>query len=668
MGMERYQRQKLLGQGPMSMVWLARESSTQELVALKIMLAITEDDQRNQKAYERFHREIEIARSLRHAHVLPIIDSGYTQYQGRSVPFLVSPYIQEGSLADLIKKNPPWEQWSLAQTADTLLQAAESLWYLHTHTPQIVHQDVKPGNFLFKTMGCSQRAIHLYLCDFGISRWLQSSTTLASELLGTFVFMAPEQVERKVDCASDQYALAVMSCYLLTGKLPIQAQTNELYVRAHLHDLPLPPSSLNPTRLNSPEVDAVILRALEKHPKRRYPTIMHFAQELQRAVMNFSQVETPVRAEKLVLAENGRVDGRRTAFVPQQARDPIVIDLSNTDDGRILDEPLPAKPPKAVVSATKHGEVVFPLLPLHGLVRHFLPARPKTLCWSHDGNYLACVLYGYAPLLLHKDGSSQEVLTANATHTVCVCWSPDDRFLAISSQGEIRFWDTVLQAPLPLVLPWNVSSIDGLDWSANGQLAVWANHQIVIYALSHGQLTASQVLPLHTIPVGVMRCGNVGVLCWSPDGSRLAAGASNGSVVCWNTKDVNEMNRQTSAWQIAAAGQKVNGLAWSPNNSLLAVAFRDKRVVGWDTNTRSEMFRWEGLPTMPRMLSISTEQRIVMASSERRILFGCPDEPCPTTMFPGQLLAAWSPTCLELATLDEQKETTLTVWRELSEE
>lgn len=128
------------------------------------------------------------------------------------------------------------------------------------------------------------------------------------------------------------------------------------------------------------------------------------------------------------------------------------------------------------------------------------------------------------------------------------------------------------------------------------------------------------------------------------------------------------MNRQTSAWQIAAAGQKVNGLAWSPNNSLLAVAFRDKRVVGWDTNTRSEMFRWEGLPTMPRMLSISTEQRIVMASSERRILFGCPDEPCPTTMFPGQLLAAWSPTCLELATLDEQKETTLTVWRELSEE
>src|SRR5512146_2957457 len=104
----------------MSMVWLARESSTQELVALKIMIAITEDDQRNRKAYERFHREIEIARSLRHSHVLPIIDSGYTQYQGRSVPFLVSPYMPEGSLADLIKKNPPWEQWSLAQTADTL--------------------------------------------------------------------------------------------------------------------------------------------------------------------------------------------------------------------------------------------------------------------------------------------------------------------------------------------------------------------------------------------------------------------------------------------------------------------------------------------------------------------------------------------------------------------
>jgi serine/threonine protein kinase len=74
MTVERYERQKLLGKGLMSHVWLARDTYTQKLVALKIMAMIGEDDRRNHKAQERFHREIEIACSLQHLHILTILN------------------------------------------------------------------------------------------------------------------------------------------------------------------------------------------------------------------------------------------------------------------------------------------------------------------------------------------------------------------------------------------------------------------------------------------------------------------------------------------------------------------------------------------------------------------------------------------------------------------
>lgn len=208
MAVERYQRIKMLGQGHMSVVWLARDRATQELVALKVMMLTHEDEQRNRKARERFQREIEIVSSLRHPHILPVINHGAILHGKHGVPFFVSPYIPEGSLAAFIKEHPPWEQWTLEQIADAIVQAAESLQYIHTQKPPLVHQDVKPGNFLVHPVGSTGRTVHLYLCDFGIAQRLRSSVVHTEELQGTFAFMAPEQIERNVVCASDQYALA----------------------------------------------------------------------------------------------------------------------------------------------------------------------------------------------------------------------------------------------------------------------------------------------------------------------------------------------------------------------------------------------------------------------------------------------------------------------------
>jgi len=731
MTIERYQRQRPIGKGPMSVVWLARDTNTQDEVALKIMTAIKEDDRRNLKANERFTREIEIARSLQHPHILPVLDSGTTMYNGRSVPFLVSPFIADGSLVDVIESSPSWEHWSLQQIADAIQQAADSLWYLHTRISRIIHEDVKPANFLVRSIQTPQRAYHLYLSDFGISRWQKSPGAMASEVLGTFAFMAPEQAEKRVDPASDQYALAIVACYLLTGKLPIQASTNEEYIHAHLYDQPYAPSELFPERLPPSAVDDVLLRALEKSPTKRFPTIIAFAQALEQACTELTQElasartellgnpgfdpeffehddvdddeeeptiplsedvfeEIPVpdsivqsfNAKPILSGEQSSKGGpllsgeqpfenklvpsvapaskSKPAFPPAvQSFDNRPIALSDTDsheEHRVLDEPLPEKPLAIVANAVTPESAVFQSLALSSLARYELPARPKSLSWSPNGNMLACVMYGHVPVFLQRNGSMGTVQIPVALHASSLCWSPDGHMLAIGLEGEIRFWDVQTATELPLAIPINARTIDNMDWSRKGQFAVWVNTSIALYSLPSSVLVGRQVPTPRYLSTETARSGGTGVLCWSPDGAYLAAGASNGAVFCWDHED--------SLWQVVTTGQKVNALAWSPDSSLLIYATRNSSVVAWNIETRSNSVVWQRLPAMPRTLSVAVGQRIVIASSERRLLSGIANEAYPTATIPGQLLVACSPTRPEFATLDEQRENDLIVWQE----
>lgn len=673
---DRYEQIEKLGQGMMSDVWLVRDTTTHELVVLKVMTTVSEDDKRDQKARERFLREIEITQSLQHPHILPIIDSGEIHYQGRSVPYYVTPYITEGSLAEVIKRLPPWKSWSLVQIGDAIVQAAESIWYLHTRKPLIVHQDIKPGNFLCQFVESSQRIVYLYLCDFGISRWQKTSNAAASEILGTFAYMAPEQAEGIVDRASDQYALAIMACYMLTGKLPIQAATNKEYIEAHLHDRPLTPSELYAERLQSEEVDAVILRALAKRPQDRFPTILEFAQALHQALGNVIEHGDAGDREN---TEQKQFERRNSGvFVPVEpqkplkpsvplkekesdgANIPIFIDALDTSSRSILDEPLPQKPLKPLASATppRNTAISFSPLAVRHVMSYDLPARPRQLCWSRSGSALVCVLYGQPPLYLSGSGMAKDIQVPLAGQAACASWSPDGKVVAISTPNAIRFWDVTSQAVLPLTIATNDVTVEGMDWSSKDQLAIWLDNHILIYALSPAALMMPQPPLSHHVATGPMRCGNIGTVHWSPDGSFLAAGGANGMLVSWS------IARIAPAWHIAPIGQKVYGLSWSPDGAIFAAAFKNNRVVGWDTHTRQMLFAWEKLPAMPRTLTIAPTQYVTIASSEQRILCGLPQDAFPAKTVPGQLLASWSSAYPNLATLDSNRQSTLMIWRQ----
>ncbi|GCE28026.1 hypothetical protein KDA_35100 [Dictyobacter alpinus] len=643
MGAERYTLKKTLPSGHMSEVWLAQDRESGRDVVVKIMKVHEGDEKRNQKTEERFAREITILQGLSHPQILPLLDSGYRQYKQRRVPFLVSPYIEEGSLATLMNQRPPWQSWSLRQVADAVMQAADCLWYLHNQNPQIVHEDVKPGNFLYRSINTPERAVYLYLFDFGISRYKHQSFEMASEIVGTPAFMAPEQIGKEVDSASDQYALAVMACVLLTGKFPIQNtdQNQQHYLLAHLNTPPLPPSSLLPERLQSPEIDAVFLRALEKQPEQRYSSVMGFAHALQQAIYAYGEEKTEPNP----------------GAISHEARFSLSLDSSDVQEVRTLDDPLPIKPPRAIVPERQEGLILQPLL-LQGPTRVAFASRPKTLSWSPDGSSLACVLYGTVYIYWPGSGALSQVLTPNAARASAVCWSADSQVLAVAGNHKICFWQVGDARLLPQVLQLALSMPQGLDWSVRDQLAIWVDTELWIYHLPLSRLQQVRVQAPQHLSTGGMRCDNPGTLHWSPDGTQLAIGSSQGNIACW------PVGGKQAVWQVASLGHKIQGLCWSRDGAQLVVATNDRRVLGWQVQERTELLRWEKLPSLIRMLTISRQGRITLASSEKRLLLGSPYDPAPTLSAPGQLMAAWSPVRDELATLDDHDANTLTVWSE----
>ena len=145
-------------------------------------------------------------------------------------------------------------------------QAALALAYAHAH--QIVHQDVKPSNFLLRDNELSPGLPDLLLADFGVAKFTSASASMSQSSRGTPTYMAPEQWSGHPVAASDQYALAIMTYQLLTGSLPFQGRQEQVMYQ-HFNAQPQPPGERNP-RIPK-EVDSVILRALSKNPEERSP-------------------------------------------------------------------------------------------------------------------------------------------------------------------------------------------------------------------------------------------------------------------------------------------------------------------------------------------------------------------------------------------------------------
>ena len=262
--------ERLLGYGGSSAVFLGRQHTSNQKVAVKVFLPrSTMDLQMRRDFYRRFLREAEAASQLNHPNILPI----YSYGEQDGLPYIVMPYMAGGTLSEYIQKHG---FLSLEEAQWHLEQLASALDYAHKHG--CVHCDVKPANILLD----GDRRI--MLADFGIARLAPKAPTEEQDtavksnesLMGTPDYISPEQaLGQTLDGRSDIYSLGVMLFFLLARQLPFQADNTLALALMHIHE---PPPSLCMMRADiTPALDRVVRKSLAKKPEHRFQTAEAFS-------------------------------------------------------------------------------------------------------------------------------------------------------------------------------------------------------------------------------------------------------------------------------------------------------------------------------------------------------------------------------------------------------
>ncbi|MFL5662826.1 MAG: serine/threonine protein kinase [Ktedonobacteraceae bacterium] len=288
---DRYRFLRLLGSGGMGNVYLAEDARIEQQVAVKVIRGegtLYPNTILPQDGIRLFRREAKAIAKLDHPNILPLFDYGEDCLGDTTVIYLVMPYRQEGSLASWLRQGRTTELLSHQEIDHIVRQAAESL--QHAHNRQIIHQDVKPSNFLLRQREDNTSPPDILLADFGIAHFMTAISSTSQSIRGTPIYMAPEQWKGEPVFATDQYALAVMTYELLTGQPPFQGGPGRMMYQ-HINVEPPPPSTINP-RL-SQEIDEVLLRALAKKPEQRFTSITEFANAFQQAIQNRQNDHAP---------------------------------------------------------------------------------------------------------------------------------------------------------------------------------------------------------------------------------------------------------------------------------------------------------------------------------------------------------------------------------------
>jgi serine/threonine-protein kinase len=271
----RYHVVRRLGEGGMSFVYEARDITSAQSVAVKVLSPKLAKDP---NAVERLRREAGLAMRLSHPNACPILRFGETE---DGLIYLVMPYLRGELLSDREGDAGPS---ALEPGLDILVQICAGLH--HAHGLHIIHRDLKPENVMLVPRSAGGETA--VVMDFGLAK--DKSTGPAAQkltatgiVLGTPEFMSPEQVRGKeLDPRSDVYATAIMAFELFTGELPFQGRTAQEMMVARLKGSPTPLRRYRPDLPG--RLEKVLFKAMEPSADDRYPTAMAFGEALLETV------------------------------------------------------------------------------------------------------------------------------------------------------------------------------------------------------------------------------------------------------------------------------------------------------------------------------------------------------------------------------------------------
>lgn len=262
-----------IGRGGMGVVYEAYQRSTGRRVAVKFLLPTAKAAE---SVRRRFEREVELIARLQHPNVVSVLDSGL--HRGRY--YFVMEFVEGRPLNEALQPGVP----QVAPALELLAAVAEAVDYAHQRG--VLHRDLKPSNIMVDEAGCP------HVLDFGLAKAIDPQAGVGVEytlsepgqVLGTLGYMSPEQSRGQLEqmsVRSDVYSLGVIGYELLTGEFPCRIDGPlQLVLRRLSDEPPARPSSRRPAI--EADVDAMLLKALEKSPASRYSTAGEFAADLRR--------------------------------------------------------------------------------------------------------------------------------------------------------------------------------------------------------------------------------------------------------------------------------------------------------------------------------------------------------------------------------------------------
>ena len=336
----RYLLEKRLGRGAMGQVYLARdENLLTRRVAVKTVRPdiLTDEDMQQGEAIARFEREARTAASIRHPNVVDVTDFGKSP---DGVFYLVMEYVQGETLHQLLRREgtlSPQRTLSLLRQVAAGVEAA--------HDEGILHRDLKPANIFIMQKRKKNGSLaagdgFIKVGDFGLAKIVNQAVTDISAssgpasrgIIGTPEYMAPEQMQpgASLDARADVYALGTIAYHMLGGRPPFTGDLTQLITQKVL-DKPPPLSSLRSDI--QPEVERVVMHALEKEAANRPASVADWLDEFEAAVDEKPDEDDDSESRVVILAPTGAevyIDDERYGSIGSSGR----IILNSVPPGR----------------------------------------------------------------------------------------------------------------------------------------------------------------------------------------------------------------------------------------------------------------------------------------------------------------------------------------------
>jgi serine/threonine-protein kinase len=270
----KFRVEALIGQGGMGRVYRARHLTLDRAVVLKLLhKAYSTDPQ----IVQRFQREARAASRLDHPNSIAVLDFG--EAEDGSL-FMAMEYLSGRDLGRVLSEDFPLGEDRIVRIGAQVLSALAE-----AHAQGVIHRDLKPENVMVEPRRGNPDFVKVL--DFGIAKIVDAAEsdpklTGVGLVCGTPEYMSPEQARgAPLDARSDLYSMGVLLYHLCTGELPFHSDTPVGFLTAHLSEIPVPVRQRRPNLDYSPALDALVSRALEKDPARRFAD----AEEMRAALL-----------------------------------------------------------------------------------------------------------------------------------------------------------------------------------------------------------------------------------------------------------------------------------------------------------------------------------------------------------------------------------------------